>query len=350
MFGKLTIPGSAAPSLTVIYVQTAEGMTVDMKRPDGRGGTFNYFDVYRQKLPELGAGFFGYEGRGIRMGDKPPRYERIEWDVYNTSTLENKVRDILSAVRVVRKQPGMGKSRIFLMGASEGTLLAAQAAARVPKEIDGLILYGVMSSSMRDMFKYIVGDGGFLGYLRFFDTDRDGKISKAEFETDPAKYREKVFKNAGFETFDVNKDGFFTAEDLKTLTKPYFDAVDTDNYEVLDRWAKNAGSVSTPKDWFKDHFAQPPIWEFLSKLNIPAGLFQGIADTSVPVEGVRKLERQAKAAGKSRMEFYYFEKLGHTLGIEEYFFKGTMPAGHKAIFEFIQRQAQTKATAVDHPN
>ena len=342
MFGKLTVPVSISPRLIVIYVQAAEGMTVDMKRTNPRGGTFNYFDVYRQKLPAMGVAFFGYEGRGIHMGDKPPRYERIEADVYNTSTLENKVRDVLSAIRAVRKQPGMGTPRIFLLGTSEGTLLAAEAATRATKDVSGLILYGVMSGNLREMYKYILGDGGILTYLRFFDTDHDGKISKAEFEADPMKFREQVWKNAAFESFDVDKDGFFTGADLKILTKPYADAADAENYEVLDGWAKAAASVTTPKDWFKDHFAHSPIWDFLFKLNIPVGMFQGIADANVPVEGVRKLEAQAKADGKSKMEFHYFEKLDHTLGILDYFTKGTLPAGHQAIFEFIQRQAETE--------
>ena len=69
-------------------------MTVDTKRQKSRDTTFNYFDLYREKLPEMNVAFFSYEGRGIRMGDKPPRYETINWDIYNTSTLENKVRDI----------------------------------------------------------------------------------------------------------------------------------------------------------------------------------------------------------------------------------------------------------------
>src|SRR6185436_11992924 len=43
MFGKFLRPEKGAPRAVVVYVQTAEGMTVDMKRPDGRGGTFNYF-------------------------------------------------------------------------------------------------------------------------------------------------------------------------------------------------------------------------------------------------------------------------------------------------------------------
>ena len=64
----------------------------------------------------MNVAFFSYEGRGIRMGDKPPRYETINWDIYNTSTLENKVRDIMSAVQIVKKQPGINSSRIFLIG------------------------------------------------------------------------------------------------------------------------------------------------------------------------------------------------------------------------------------------
>jgi len=100
--------------------------------------------------------------------------------------------------------------------------------------------------------------------------------------------------------------------------------------------------VSTPKDWFKDHFAHPPIWTFLSKLDIAIGLFQGEGDEMVPIGGVRKLEATAKKAGKSKMEFHYFNNLDHSLNIIEYFVKGNLPAGHKAIFEFIKNQTTKK--------
>lgn len=342
MLGKLTMPQSSQPHAVVIYVQTAEGMTVDMKRPKGREDTFNYFDLYREKLPEMNVAFFGYEGRGVRMGDNPPRYEQIDWDIYNTSTLENKVRDVLSAVEVVKKQSGIAASRIFLMGASEGTLLAAEAASRAPKAIKGLILYGVMSATMRETFRYIMTDGADMVYRGFFDADKDGRITKAEFEADPRKYRERALRGANFEIFDRDKDGFFTLEEMKMLTKLYLDAIDTDNFAVLDRWAKTSASVSTPKDWFKDHFTHQPIWAFLSQLNMPIGFFQGSADTSCSIEGVKGLEEMAKKAGKSNMEFHYFDGLDHTLDIGLYFVKGTMPEGHKAIFEFIRRETGKK--------
>jgi len=342
MFGKLTLPDTAGLHPVLIYVETAEGMTVDMKRQKPGGGTFNYFDLYAEKLPEMNVAFFCYQGRGISMGDEPPRYEKIDWEIYNTSTLENKVRDLLSAIQVVQKQPGIDTSQIFLMGASEGTLLAAEAASRVPSQIKGLILYGVMSSNMRDTFKFILTDGAFLTYRKVFDTDKDGRISKAEFEADPYKYRQDVFKNNGFEHFDANGDGFWTADEMKVLSKYYLDAVDTDNYEILNRWTKTSAGVSTPKDWFKDHFAHPSIWTFLSKLDISIGLFQGLADTSASAEGVKKMEEQAKKAGKSNMHFYYFENLDHSLGIVRYFVRGTLPEGHKAIFEFINDQTRKK--------
>jgi len=228
------------------------------------------------------------------------------------------------------------------MGASEGTLLAAEAAARAPKQIAGLILYGVMSSTMRETFRYIMTDGAFMVYLGFFDANKDGRITKAEFEADPRKYREKALRGANFEVFDRDRDGYFTVEEMKMLTKLYLDAIDTDNFEVLNRWAKTSASVSTPKDWFKDHFTHQPIWDFLSRLNMPVGFFQGSTDTSCSIEGVKKLEEMAKKSGKSNMHFYYFDGLDHTLNIGQYFVRGTMPEGHKAIFEFMRNRVGKK--------
>lgn len=338
MRGMLTLPETEGAHAVVVYVQTAEGMTIDVKRPGGRNGTFNYFDLYREKLPAMNVAFFSYEGRGIGLGDKPPRFETIDPEVYNTSTLENKVRDLLSAVEVVRKQAGIDPGRVYLMGASEGTLLAVQAAARAPKEISGLVLYGVMSLNMRDVFKYIVGDGAYMVYCRLFDTDKDGRISKAEFEADPHKYRANAWKNAGFENFDKDGDGFFDAAEGRAMVKPYFDAVDQGNFEILDRWAKTAGGVSTPAGWFKDHFAQKPMWTYLAKLDIPIGFFHGAMDNAVPIAGVRKLEEESKKAGKSQFEFHYFEKGDHALGLASYFQGGKLPEGHQAIFEFIEKR------------
>jgi pimeloyl-ACP methyl ester carboxylesterase len=340
MVGKLTLPDTPGPHPVVVYVQTAEGMTADAKRL-GPKGTFNYFDLYRTRLPAVNVGFFSYEGRGIRGGDAPPRYEAIDWPVYNTSTLENKVRDALSAVAAVATQKGVASSRIFLMGTSEGTLLAAEAASRTPGTIRGLILYAVMAAPMPETFTFILTDGAFIAYRGFFDTNRDGVISRAEFEADPRRYRERVFRNAPFANFDRNGDGTFTAADMPLLSKTYLDAVEQRDYEVLNRWARTSSGMTTPDNWFKDHFEHAALWTFLSRLDMPVGLFHGDADSNTSVEALRELERRARDAGKSNLAFHYFEGLDHTLGLGDYFARGgALPAGHETLFEFIVRQTR----------
>ncbi len=339
MRGKLTLPGTPGDHAVVIYVQTAEGMTVDMKRPLGAGKTFNYFDIYRSKFTEMDVAFFSYEGRGVAMGDDPPRYEAIDREVYDTSTLDNKVSDAVSALQAAKAQNGVDPSRIFLMGASEGSLLAAEAAARVPDDVAGLVLYGLMASNMRYTFAYIMSDGAFITYRRAFDTDKDGRVSKAEFEADPRTYRKNVLKGAEFSVFDKDQDGFFTVEDMKVLTKVYLDAIDNENFAVLEAWAVAGAAVSIPKGWFQDHFAHGSMWSFLSVLDVPVGCFHGSNDAFVPIEGVKLLQAKAKHSGKEKMEFFYFDGLDHSLGVGEYFVKGTVPAGHAAIFEFVRRVA-----------
>ncbi|NOT29372.1 MAG: hypothetical protein HOP15_02860 [Planctomycetes bacterium] len=339
MYGKLTLPGSGAPRAVVVYVQTAEGMTVDMRRPNGRGGTFDYFELYRTKLTEMRVGFFGYEGRGIHMGDSPPRYEAIERELYDTSTLANKVEDVLAAVRAVRAEAELAEVPVFLMGASEGTLLAAQAAARAPSEVQGLVLYGVMAQNLRETFTYILSDGAFLAYRGYFDADDDGKITKVEFEADPHRFRAKALGGGAFELFDKDGDGLIGRADLVAQAKPLLDAVQQDNFALLDQWAKFAAGVSTPKDWFKDHFAQPPLWDFLAELDVPVGFFHGGLDTNTPIAGVEALEAKASAAGKTRFLFEYFPQAEHTLNIAAYFANGSLPDGHAAIFAYINELA-----------
>ena len=336
MRGKLTVPNSARPYPVVVYVQAAEGMTVDMKRPLPNG-TFNYFDLYREKLPEIGVGFFSYEGRGVTMGDTPPRYEKIDREVYNTSSLDNKVRDVLSAVSVVLKQKGVDSTKIFLMGASEGTLLAAEAAARAPDKITGgLVLYAVLSSTLKDMLKFQAADGPFMVISSVFDADKDGRTSKAEYDADARKNRALGLQDTAFETLDADHDGFFTQADFRTLRKPLVDAIAADNYDSISAWLKQIAVVDLPAGWLKDHFAHPSMWSFLSRVEIPVGVFHGTADNLAPVEGTRNLEAQARRAGKSNLEFRYFDGLDHSLGVGSWFTRGTLPEGHRAIFEFIK--------------
>ena len=331
MFGRLALPSPGPPRAIVISVQTAEGATVDMKRSLGKGKTFNYYDIYRTKLAEMSVGHFSYEGRGIRMGDELPRYESIDRKVFNTSTLDNKVRDIHSAISAVRQHDGLAETSIFLMGASEGTLLAAEAASRAPEEVSALVLYGVLATNLRETFRYIMSDGDFLKYKASMDADGDEVISKEEWE--------KVVTTTPYEQADRNGDGIFSVDDIKVLTKKYLDAIDNDDFAVLQAWSTSNAAVAVPDNWFQDHFEHEDNWAFLSKLDIPVGCFHGDMDAMTPIRAVKDLEAKARAAGLDKMEFHYFDGYDHTLKVARYFVNGKVPRGHRAIFEFIDRTA-----------
>jgi pimeloyl-ACP methyl ester carboxylesterase len=342
MLGKLTIPTGVGRYPVVIYAQSAEGMTVDMKRRLSDTATFNYFDLYATKLPEMNVAFFRYEGRGIRNGSKPPRFEEIDTAAFNTGTLENKVHDLISALRVMQQHASIDTTKIVLMGASEGTLLIAEAAARVPSEVAGLVMYGVLAEPLRETFRYIMSEGAFLPYRRFFDSNKDGRVTQTEFEADPRKYRERVLRKAPFSWFDKNQDSVFTVDDMRPMTKTYLDAIEGSDYDVLTRWARTSAAVATPNDWFQDHFTHAPMRDFLAKLDIPIGLFQGDFDTNTPIGAVRELELWAKEQGKGKMRFHYFEGLDHSLNIGQFFARGTLPAGHEAIFAYLRNQIGTR--------
>jgi alpha-beta hydrolase superfamily lysophospholipase len=330
LFGRLVLPKDRTPRAIVVYVQSAEGATIDQKRPLGDGKTFNYFDVYRDELTKRDVGFFSYEGRGIRMGDALPRYETIDREVYNTSTLDNKVQDVLSALKAIRSQADLSKTPIFLMGASEGTLIAAEAASQEGAEVDGLVLYGVMASNLRKTFAYILTDGDFMRY-RPIDKDGNGSISKDEWDS--------VIKHAGIDQVDKNGDGAVTIDDVRIMNKALIDAVDNEDFEVLQEWALKSAGLSVPDNWFRDHFAHGEMLSFLKGLDIPVGLFHGDADRMAPLAAVKQLETDAKEAGLSKVEGHYFEGLDHSLNIGLYFVTGEMPSGHAAIFEFVDRIA-----------
>src|SRR5262249_6591476 len=105
-------------------------------------------------------------------------------------------------------------------------------------------------------------------------------------------------------------------------------------------WLEAGAAAQVPRtmtDWAKDHFSQPAMWGLLSQLSMPVGLFQGEIDANTSVEDVPVLERQAKAGGKTNLEFRYFDGLDHGLGTVEYFNTGKPSTGYVAIFEFMKR-------------
>jgi pimeloyl-ACP methyl ester carboxylesterase len=338
MLGRLTLPDTPGLHPVLMLVQTAEAATKDGELRNARGVRVPIYNQYREQLAPLGIGFFSYEGRGVSSNaGGGPVIDRV---VYDTSTLANKVQDGISAVRTLQKQAGVDRSRIVLRGISEGTLLAAEIAVRIPSEIGGLVLSGVIGSTLKDSLVFMASDGAYLAHLANWDINKDGRISAAEFEADPKGIRKQLPPGTGFGVFDHNGDGVYTRDERLASSGPLVEAIQTDNFDVFIPWLQADAAAQVPSSmraWVKDHSSQPTMWDLLSQLSMPVGLFQGEIDHNTSAAGVRALEQKAKAAGKTNLEFRYFDGLDHGLGTIEYFNTGKPSTGYTAIFEFMKR-------------
>jgi pimeloyl-ACP methyl ester carboxylesterase len=338
MVGRLTLPDTPGPHPILMLVQTAEAATMDGELRNAKGVRVRIYNQYRELLAPMGIGFFSYEGRGVTSNaGGGPVIDRV---VYNTSTLANKVQDGMSAVRTLQKQADVDRSRIVLRAISEGTLLAAEIAVQIPNEIAALVLSGVLASTLKDATIFMASDGAYLAHLDNWDINGDGRISTAEFETDSKGIRKRLPAGTPFGAFDRNGDGLYTRDELLAATKPLVDAIQKENFDAFIPWLQANAAVQVPRtvtEWVKDHYSQPTMWELLSKLTMPIGLFQGEVDHNTPAEQVRALEWTAKAAGRANMEFRYFDGLDHGLGTITYFNTGSPSTGYAAIFEFMKQ-------------
>ncbi len=336
MLGRLTLPDTPGPHAVMMLVQTAEAATKDGQQRSALGVRGPIYTLYRANLAPLGIGFFSYEGRGVssNAGGGPV----LDRAVYDTSTLANKVQDGVAAVRLLQKQPGVDASRIVLRGISEGTLLAAEIAVQIPNEVAGLVLSGVIGSTLKSSLEFMADGGMYLQQLKLWDGNKDGRVSLAEFEA--AGRPAALPPGATFKTLDPDGDGFYTTADRARLSAPLVNAIRTENFDIFLQWLEPAAVAQVPRTmraWVQDHFAQPPMWDLLQKLTIPVGLFQGEIDANTSAADVRTLEQKAKAAGKTNLEFRYFDGLDHGLGTMEYFNTGKPSTGYAAIFEFMKR-------------
>ena len=191
MTGRIALPRSKAASALVMLVQSPQSSTIDSRRI-ANGKIASRTQLFFSELPKRGLGFFAYEGRGVSGTEKGPVYEnfeKIDRKIFDTSSLENKTQDVRSAIKAIRQHKALASSKILLMGISEQTLVAADAASRWQDEIGGLILASMLPRNHKTMHIYYISEGEFLPIARFFDSDGDSRISKKEFDLDPHTQR-----------------------------------------------------------------------------------------------------------------------------------------------------------------
>lgn len=334
--GKLYLPRGQNPQALVVYVNGSGPNTYENTRALTEDTTFSYFDLVAQGFTGQNAAFFSYSTRGVAPGSEPPYYCTIDPDAYQTYLPDNSVRDVAAIVTALRQDPRLSRARVYLLGWSEGTMIAPKAAQIVP--VDGLLLAGYVNGTMRETLDWQQSGGSsMITYCLYFDTDGDGAVSRAEYEADPYGVRGALgLDQTAFPDLDVDGDGKLTAADLSRLLAPTRQTL----YAAIDRgddaWLAQNYPVRLTTAWFRAHDAFPPNRDMLTTLDIPITIFQGEADANVPVQDTREIQAQFAACGKTNLTVHTYPATDHDLNFSVYLSTGEWPQGWQDLFAAVR--------------
>ena len=334
--GKLHIPVDADEiKELVIFIHGTGPNTYDNPRKFG-DVEFKYYDMFGEEFNRHGIAFYTYNRRGVEIGDEPPYYDKIDREKYKRSIPSVEVKDIGVMIRALRKDKRLANAKVVLLGWSEGTMIASLVAEDKTNGVAALLLAGYAHENLFDIIKWqYSGVSSMINLRPPFDKDKDGRISKMEYESDrkvATAWREKVMQGTAFEQLDSNKDGELTAEDFRLRVEPVYKQILAKIEANDEDWIwRNYFRVSI--EWLNEHFKLEPNKRRLLRLDIPIYVFHGEADANSDVEGARQLKKSFEDNMKTNLDTFLFKGHDHDLNFMEWPSKKTIPEGIEKIFE-----------------
>lgn len=334
--GKLDIPAdSSKVSLVVIYVHGTGPNTYLNKRKFG-DVEFNYFDLFATEFTKRGIGFFTYNRRGVEIGDTPPYFDDVDSVKYAKYLPSNEVLDIESIISKLRKDKRFEQSKIALLGASEGTIIASMVAERKVERVDGLLLFGYANDNLYDIMKWqLSGAASIINLRKYFDTNHDNAFSREEYESDDTiavMGRTRVLKNATFDMLNMVKDSVIDIKDFAPRTTPFFEYLQQMIEAGNDSWIWN-NYFRVTSAWLKEHYQLEANKTRLLRVDIPIYIFHGVDDANVTIEGMYDLQSRFTEAHKTNLQCFSFEEHNHDLNYLDWPYKQEISKGLNAIFE-----------------
>ena len=312
---ELTYPSRARGRLPLVVFLHGSGRN-DMNQtlPEGKGATFVPLS---QAASREGFATLRFNKRGVtdigpvesadpaQLNPKNP-YDRIQ-------------RDAASVVRFAAGSPKVDPSKIFLLGHSEGTNVAANLAAD-PKEFGipepaGVIAMGVVGKDIRTLLTLQLYGRLLLQMHDEFDLDGDGRLTALE-ATDglvgQPKEAADQFRSVLLDgdkvlaSTDTDRDGQIAidAEAGPVLRK----ASGIDNYP-------DTPGLETLKDYVTDLARFPTVTEALPKFSGPTLLLNGENDIQTPARAALAADAAVAAAGNKDHQVIIYPGMAHTMNI-----------------------------------
>lgn len=333
--GRLYLPPDQSPRALVIYINGSGPNTNQNTRQLSADTTFSYFDLVASGFNEVGAAFFSCSTRGVTASDTPPFYHTIDPQAYQTYLPEYSVQDVAAIVRALRTDSRLHDCPIYLLGWSEGTMIAPKVAQLVP--VDGLLLAGYVNGTMQQVLDWQqTGGSSMVTYCLYFDADGDGRVSQAEYENDRYGVRPALgLDQVVFSELDADGDGQLTASDFAALLTPSRQAL----YDAItrsdDAWLAENYPVRLTSAWFHAHAYFTPNRNMLTELDLPIVIFQGQADANVPVQDTLDIQAQFAALGKDNLTVHLYPNVDHDLNFASYLSTGIWPQAWCDLFAAV---------------
>ena len=335
--GRLSLPPAGFKNILVVDVPGSGPNTYENRRRIGRTTEVRYHDLFAAEFARRGVAYFSYNTRYTEVDENtPPTFDRVDKAKFWTITPAEKTQDLESIIRHLRKDPRLASCRVLLLGWSEGSIIASLVAERKQVPIDGLFLAGAPAD---DVYSTILwqhsGEASMINLRKFFDTDKDGRITRAEYESGDPRARARVGDKT-FDDLDVNRDTALTADDFRLILKPRLQQILSAVERQDDDWIwTNFFRVGAR--WIQQHREVEPNRTRIPRLDLPVFLFHGTNDANCPVQGAIDIGNRARERGRTNLSTFIVPDHDHSLEFVAWAVTGNLPQGLHVLFEQVER-------------
>jgi uncharacterized protein len=335
--GELDYPRGAQSRLPVVVLFHGSGHNdMDQTMPDGSGSTFV---PVSQAITHRGYAVLRFNKRGVTgVG---PVLTDDQAQLAPPKPYEQILRDAAAAVRVAARSSHVDPSRIYLLGHSEGTQVAANLAADptafgIPKPA-GVIAMGVVGMPTKELLTYQIFGVKVARLHEQFDVNGDGYLTYTEAAggligqpaADADAYRKILISGTRVSPgTDKNHDGRLAidAEVGSVLRKS----------TGIDAYPNVPGVDQATRDYMVDIARFGTVGQDLPRFDGPTLLLNGENDIQTPVRAALVADAAVAAAGNPDHQIITYPGIAHTMNRTTKF-TPAFGSPDKVVLDDIQR-------------
>jgi glucose/arabinose dehydrogenase/alpha-beta hydrolase superfamily lysophospholipase len=271
--GSLALPQSPGNRLPAVLMIAGAGPVDRDENPVG-GGKLNVFNQIAYYLAQQGIASLRYDkcGVGESQGD------------FETASMDDLVQDAQSALAYLKTRPEIDPARVFLLGHSEGGVLAPILAAEA--QVAGLIV--------------IAGPARPLDQALLWDQENELRANGVQ----GLPLQRELEKQRQFIAFVKQSQGEwsdYTFEQAKAAIPLLA------NEQEWKDW-QSAGALS----WYRQHFQHDPL-ETIRRVHASVLILQGTKDLFLSPEDPQRLAAALRDAGNTQVTVAVLPDLNHVL-------------------------------------